>query len=436
MHKKQDFTYIGYRFKLYPTPSQEEIFKRYFGACRVIYNLGIDMQEAHYKQALIDGSKKTLSYFTLERKFTEIKKTDEYAWLNELDNYIKYVLHDVVMAYKKYFKGICNHPKYKKKLNYHQMFPVRGDRITMDTFNVYIPSIGNVVYNNYDHTECIGRGNKDAKRAILPYKHYINPRVIYDGYSYWITFNMPEHEEEHIIPNSCIRFIYNDIWNEKDCSGAVGIDIGNKKNNYIVDSNGNRISKPKNFYKAEERVKFYKSKLATKRKVNKGKRLNSTVAQDELEEPNYTKNEEKILKKINKHSKRCTNIIKDCANKYACKLINIKPKAVVVEGFRVKNMYQTKEQEPCKKKRKNKNKQLQNSRMYMTREIITQKCKNNNIPVIYADKEFPSSQLCCNCGNRHHIGANRIYICPVCGLEMDRDELAAENLKKLAYNVY
>ena len=48
---------------------------------------------------------------------------------------------------------------------------------------------------------------------------------------------------------------------------------------------------------------------------------------------------------------------------------------------------------------------------------------------------YASSQLCSNCGNKSSQTKDlscRTYICPVCGMEMDRDINASKNLLKLA----
>ena len=68
------------------------------------------------------------------------------------------------------------------------------------------------------------------------------------------------------------------------------------------------------------------------------------------------------------------------------------------------------------------------------REMMEYKCNNRNIPIMFADKEYPSSQLCSNCGNRRKIGSEKTYICPVCGLRINRDINAAINLSNYYYN--
>mgnify|MGYP000902516639 FL=1 len=55
--------------------------------------------------------------------------------------------------------------------------------------------------------------------------------------------------------------------------------------------------------------------------------------------------------------------------------------------------------------------------------------------IIIAPTNYASSQLCSNCGNKSSqtkdLGC-RTYVCPVCGMVMDRDINAGKNLLKLA----
>ena len=45
----------------------------------------------------------------------------------------------------------------------------------------------------------------------------------------------------------------------------------------------------------------------------------------------------------------------------------------------------------------------------------------------------PSSQICSNCGHRQKLSLNdRIYECPKCGTEIDRDTNAAINIRNFA----
>lgn len=52
--------------------------------------------------------------------------------------------------------------------------------------------------------------------------------------------------------------------------------------------------------------------------------------------------------------------------------------------------------------------------------------------VIIADRWFPSSKKCSECGEIHRelTLSDRIFVCPTCGFKLDRDENAARNLEK------
>ena len=68
------------------------------------------------------------------------------------------------------------------------------------------------------------------------------------------------------------------------------------------------------------------------------------------------------------------------------------------------------------------------------REMLDYKSRWYGRELIIAPPDYPSSQLCSDCGNRSSQTkdlACRVYICPECGLEIDRDYNASLNLLKL-----
>ena len=83
-------------------------------------------------------------------------------------------------------------------------------------------------------------------------------------------------------------------------------------------------------------------------------------------------------------------------------------------------------------KNKHLSKAVQQQKFYEFRQQIEYKSKWNNIPVIIADRFFPSSKLCSCCGNikKDLKLSDRIYKCE-CGNVIDRDYQAALNLKKI-----
>ena len=60
------------------------------------------------------------------------------------------------------------------------------------------------------------------------------------------------------------------------------------------------------------------------------------------------------------------------------------------------------------------------------------KCERYGTELILADRFFPSSQLCSNCGHRQKMPLSvRVYSCPECGMKKDRDLNASLNLQSL-----
>lgn len=105
--------YIGYKVKIFPTQEQEKIFNQYFGTCRYVYNLGIDIQKKN-----IESTNRYLGFYSLNNEFTKIKHTEDYDWLNNFDSTcLKLVLKDLVNAYDFHRKNYKYYrkPRYKSK---------------------------------------------------------------------------------------------------------------------------------------------------------------------------------------------------------------------------------------------------------------------------------------------------------------------------------
>lgn len=429
--------FIGFKIKLYPDKSQEKEFKNYFGASRFIYNLGIELEDKKMNDFNHGLDKNSfITYTGFSNILTELKKRDEYAWLNNFDVYtLRTILRDLTKAYKRFFNKTARKPIFKRKKFHHQSFPIRPDRLTIEENMVKIPGIDSKIRcDMHGYSELIGTGRLKKRRKSLNYVHFYNSRIIFNGCDYFLTVSLKKSHEDCIEPRSCRRFINNDIWNYKKESEPVGIDLGCKKKNWIVDSNGNRIHKP-DTSKEEKRIKKYHRKFNHKYTVNnlKGKRENSTLVDDtKRSEIEYTKNEEKILKKLNKAYKRVINKKLAIIHDYACSIIQEKPKSIIMEDLEVRDMLYSKSKDISFRQRKTHNRIISESLLYTIRKIIQQKAINNNIPFILADREFPSSQLCSCCGYRQKIGIKSIYKCPACGLSIDRDENAAYNLANIS----
>ena len=88
---------------------------------------------------------------------------------------------------------------------------------------------------------------------------------------------------------------------------------------------------------------------------------------------------------------------------------------------------------------------LQRSMFGYFRQVLTYKCQWYGKELILADRFYPSTQRCSNCGhvkkgdekitlngNKKHNTKHNEYVCYECGAVMDRDENAVMNLLALA----
>ena len=132
---------------------------------------------------------------------------------------------------------------------------------------------------------------------------------------------------------------------------------------------------------------------------------------------------EKELLKLNH---RLTNIRHNHLHKTTSEIIKREPSFICIEDLNVSGMM----------KNKHLSKAIQQQEFYEFRRQIEYKSAWNNIPVIIADRFFPSSKLCSCCGSikKDLKLSERIYKCE-CGNVIDRDFQAALNLKRYGENV-
>lgn len=77
-------------------------------------------------------------------------------------------------------------------------------------------------------------------------------------------------------------------------------------------------------------------------------------------------------------------------------------------------------------------KAIRDSCFYEAIRQLKYKSSWNGICFVQADRFFPSSKLCYNCGCIHKglKLSDRTYVCPECGFTIDRDYQAALNLQR------
>lgn len=109
----------AYKFRLYPTPDQEEFLCRSFGATRWVYNYFLNYRDSKFKN---EGVKE--NYFSMAKVLTSLRKQEETSWLKEINSQsLQCTLASLDSAYIKFFKGQTKFPKFKSK-NGKQSFEI------------------------------------------------------------------------------------------------------------------------------------------------------------------------------------------------------------------------------------------------------------------------------------------------------------------------
>jgi len=90
---------------------QKVLLEKHFGAKRFVYNFFLDDRKKTYLE-----SKKALNYYDNAKRLTEIKHSEEYIWLNEINSQsLQSSLRDLDVAYTRFFSKQGQFPKFKSK---------------------------------------------------------------------------------------------------------------------------------------------------------------------------------------------------------------------------------------------------------------------------------------------------------------------------------
>ena len=103
----------AYKYRIYPTVAQKKQLAHHFGCARWVYNWALDSTKKHY-----EVYKKQLSRKELQQRLVALKRTENHAWLKEVNSQalLSSLLH-LHTAYNAFFKKKARFPTFKKKHN-------------------------------------------------------------------------------------------------------------------------------------------------------------------------------------------------------------------------------------------------------------------------------------------------------------------------------
>ena len=368
---------ISIKVRLEPNNQQKSKMFQSAGTARWVYNWTLVKQEEIYKNGgkfVQDGE--------LRKELTQLKKSDEFIWLNNYSNNIaKQAVKDACEAYKKFFKKLSNKPKFKSKRRSKPAFYQDTDNIKFKDGKVRLQKIGWVSLSEKD------RIPEDSK--------YMNPRVTFDGVHWYISVGM-EVEQPQI-----------ELTNE-----SIGIDVGIKE--LAICSNGTtykNINKTKQIKKLEKKMRRLQRKVSNKYLKNK---KGACYVK--------TSNIIKLEKSIKKLHKRLDNIRTDYRHKTTTEIVKTKPSKIVMETLNIKGMM----------KNRHLSKAIAQQGLYEFKTMLQYKCSKYSVEFVEANKWYPSSKTCSECG---HVKtklslSEREFVCECCGIVIDRDYNASINLSR------
>lgn len=375
--------HYGLKLRAIVTPEQLEKFIQFAGCARFTYNFYLNEKQEVYRE-----TGETLKYGEFKKAFNGLKDHSEFLWLKQPDKFVlECAMEQVDDAFDRFFKGQNKYPKFKFKHNSKQSFSTKSTngniKLDVEKQMVKLPKIGWVKV----------KFSKKQRKLFQENGFYgqIKGATVSIHSSGQVHISL---KIEEVIP------LKTEIdWSSISDDQIIGCDLG--LTHFLIDSNGNKIENSRY-------LKKYLFNLGKLQRQLKNKKKGSS---------NY----KKLQRKIAKLHLKISNIRKDFLHQQSRKLVK-ENQVIVLEDLNVKGLI--------------KNKKLARSiadvswSTFVT--FVTYKAVWDNKKVIIIDRFFASSKQCNGCKEKNKLLSlsDRIWVCPNCGIELDRDENAAKNIKE------
>lgn len=363
--------YRAYKYRLYPNDEQKVLIAKHLGSCRFIYNYALAK-----KVKAFQTDKTNLSRFDIQAELPDMKKSEEYCWLKEVNSLsLQASLANLDSAYTKFFREHKGFPKFKSKKDSKQSFSVpQNTKVDFENGRVFIPKFkGGIKVRLHRTFEGIIKTSTITRTSTG--KYFI---------SILVEVNEPDVSMKPICENK-----------------AVGIDLGIKT--FVVLSDGTEIPNPKYLKQSLNKVKHLQRSLSHKIKGSK--------------------NRDKARLKLALAHEKVTNQRNDFLHKVTKYLVS-NYDTICLEDLNVKGMVKNHHLAQA----------LSDIAIGTFNIILEYKAKENGVNILRIGRFEPSSKMC-TCGyiNSKLTLAMREWVCPECGTIHDRDLLAANNIKRFAF---
>ena len=377
-------TLKGIKVRIYPNQEQRLKIKLNFGYNRFVWNQMLNMMIERY-----DNNPKApfLNAFALNNLLPALKT--EYPWLREAESTsLQGTNHDLVEAYKKFFKEHKGFPKFKSRKfpkQSYQSKSVNGNIKQIDNKYLKLPKIGLVRFK--------------SGRQITGKIKNVTVRISSTGKYYAVLLVDTEIKE---LPKT---------------RNSVGIDMGVA--DLMITSDGVKYPTIR-FDKLLANKKHYWEKRLARRRLQAKKEIawdkhNKVLEPRELSDfKNYLKAKHMVAKyseKItNQRSNYLHNLTKQLVEQYD---------VIKIEDLKTKNLLKNHKLARA----------IANQSWGEIRRQLEYKCAwcGKQLVIVNPRK---TSQICSSCGydDGKHTLDIRVWTCPNCGIQHDRDINAAKNI--------
>lgn len=368
------------KFRIYPTREQENLIQRTFGCCRLVYNRALALKKETYEK---EG--KSLSRVDLNNICNREWK-EELAFLREVDKFaLTNSIYHLSSAYDNYFRKLAKKPKFKSKKKAKKAYTTNhtGRNVRVEENTIRLPKLGFV---------------KAVVHRSIPEDWTIKSATVSQEAddSYYVSV-LYEYDDAVVV--------------SVDESRIIGLDY--KSNGLYADSKGGVADMPHFYRQTQKRLARQQRKLSKKIGSKKNEKKSN----------NYIKQQ----RRVNRIHRKVANQRKDYLHKLSAEITN-QYDIICVEDLDMRAM---------SNKGFGNGKSTMDNGYGMFLRFVEYKQRDRGHAFIKVDKFYPSSQLCSCCGHKQKLKlSDRVYVCPSCGLVIDRDTNAAINIETEGLRIY